>query len=193
MKWRFSIFVFSALFAFLFGLFITTGDTYAVNDLVITVDSNTDLSQSSNRYICGGSTNIDCSQWRYAIFSFTGQSFDPGNNLEIRYGTFYTYFYPYYNPYMIQEIVNFSSPPVVYQFNNFSSWLTTGTFTITLTDTLPSDPCPVCPICPEVPDNPYDDKFDEVIQAIYVCSGTILVIYFFYCIYRLIIRNSGVK
>lgn len=32
-----------------------------------------------------------------------------------------------------------------------------------------------------------------VINAIYVLSATILVIYFFYCIYRMIIKNSGVK
>ena len=44
---------------------------------------------------------------------------------------------------------------------------------------------------PQVSETPYDDKFDKIIQAIYVCAGTMLVIYFFYCIYRMIIK--GVK
>lgn len=43
----------------------------------------------------------------------------------------------------------------------------------------------------EISDTPYDNKLDQIIQAIYVCAGTMLVIYFFYCIYRMIIK--GVK
>lgn len=69
-------------------------------------------------------------------------------------------------------------------------------FTFTLSDSI----CPACPDpepapdppdCPEVPDNPYDDKLDNITQAIYVATATLLVIYFFYCIYRMIIK--GVK
>lgn len=37
-----------------------------------------------------------------------------------------------------------------------------------------------------------DEKMDSLIQSLYVLSATLLVLYFFYCIYRLIIKNSGV-
>lgn len=56
--------------------------------------------------------------------------------------------------------------------------------------------CPVCEECqqcPAIPENPYDDKLDNIVNAIYICAATLLVIYFFYCIYRIIIKNSGVK
>lgn len=43
----------------------------------------------------------------------------------------------------------------------------------------------------ESSETPYDNKLDQIIQAIYVCAGTMLVIYFFYCFYRMIIK--GVK
>lgn len=65
---------------------------------------------------------------------------------------------------------------------------------LTLTDSLSSGDCPVCEecqVCPAIPENPYDDKFDKIITAIYVCAATVLVVYFFYCIYRMIIKSSG--
>ena len=37
-----------------------------------------------------------------------------------------------------------------------------------------------------------DAKMDSLIQSLYVLSAVLLVLYFFYCIYRLIIKNSGV-
>lgn len=71
-------------------------------------------------------------------------------------------------------------------------------FTITLTNNEPfsDSDCPICEECkecPAIPDNPYDDKLDNIVNAIYICAATLLVIYFFYCIYRMIIKNSGVK
>ena len=66
--------------------------------------------------------------------------------------------------------------------------------TFTLMESLPAADCPVCEecqVCPAIPENPYDDKFDKIITAIYVCAATILVVYFFYCIYRMIIKSAG--
>lgn len=50
------------------------------------------------------------------------------------------------------------------------------------------EPCPECQVCPAIPENPYDQKLDAIKVAIYVVAGTMLVIYFFYCIYRIIIK-----
>lgn len=48
-----------------------------------------------------------------------------------------------------------------------------------------------CPPCePSTGDLP---ELTNITKAIYVLAGTLLVLYFFYTIYRLIIRNSGVK
>ena len=50
---------------------------------------------------------------------------------------------------------------------------------------VPSQECPAGGECN------YDDKFDGVITAIYTCGAVLLVLYFFYCIYRLIIITTG--
>ena len=51
-----------------------------------------------------------------------------------------------------------------------------------------SEPCPVCPV---VPDNPYDNKLDNITKAIYVCGASLLVIYFFFCIYKIVVKDGG--
>lgn len=65
--------------------------------------------------------------------------------------------------------------------------------TAILTNKEEQEPCPECQecqVCPAIPENPYDDKLDAIKVAIYVVAGTILVIYFFYCIYRMIIKGG---
>lgn len=69
----------------------------------------------------------------------------------------------------------------------------TSDLVATLTNEEEQEPCPECqecPVCPAIPENPYDDKLDAIKVAIYVVAGTILVIYFFYCIYRMIIKGG---
>ena len=39
----------------------------------------------------------------------------------------------------------------------------------------------------------YSQKLDGVITAIYTCGAIVLVVYFFYCIYRMIIKTTGGK
>lgn len=39
----------------------------------------------------------------------------------------------------------------------------------------------------------YSDELNGVITAIYTCGAILLVIYFFYCIYRMIIKTTGGK
>lgn len=43
----------------------------------------------------------------------------------------------------------------------------------------------------EVVQGDYHDDLSNINNSIIICAGVLLVLYFFYCIYRLIIRNSG--
>lgn len=68
-------------------------------------------------------------------------------------------------------------------------------FSITISD-VPfdsgsSDDCPVCPDVPDIPENSYDNKFDEVTKAIYVCGAVLIMLYFFFCIYKIIVKDGG--
>ena len=84
-------------------------------------------------------------------------------------------------------------------FTNSQNIPSDFTLAVVLSDTDPlssSGSCPeceVCQVCPVVPENPYDEKLDNITMAIYTCGGILLVLYFFYCIYRMIIKNSGVN
>lgn len=74
---------------------------------------------------------------------------------------------------------------------DFSSFLTINSFTVS--DDIPSGGSsvdPEEPDCPELPENPYDNKLDEIKYAIYAIGGVMLVIYFFYAIYKMIIGGS---
>lgn len=64
---------------------------------------------------------------------------------------------------------------------------------LTVTDDLSSgggssEPCPVCPV---IPDNPYDTKLDNITKAIYVCGSILIMLYFFFCIYKIIVKDGG--
>lgn len=56
---------------------------------------------------------------------------------------------------------------------------------------IPSQECDVCPDVPDIPENPYDNKFDEVTKAIYVCGAVLIMLYFFFCIYKIIVKDGG--
>lgn len=109
---------------------------------------------------------------------------------------------------------SFSGYPI-FARSNYRNYSQSNVFslTLTLTNSLPGSVCPEPPTAtlnidsngtydvsdyseavvnvPQVSETPYDDKLDHLIQAVYVCAGTMLVIYFFYCIYRMLIK--GVK
>lgn len=87
-----------------------------------------------------------------------------------------------------------ASQALRFSFQNFSGNYSDISFT--LTDTLPTGSCPEPEDpepCPVVPDTPYGDQLNNITLAIYTCGGILLVLYFFYCIYRIIIKNSGVS
>lgn len=82
--------------------------------------------------------------------------------------------------------------------NPYSSSISSISFyyNFLFTDDIPfdsgsSDDCPVCPDVPDIPENPYDNKFDEVTKAIYVCGAVLIMLYFFFCIYKIIVKDGG--
>lgn len=171
--------------------------SYAIDDLIISCPNRYDV----YCYICAPSsydipdipTCSDLNNYSFAIFDFPNKSWLNSNTY--LYNANFSSIYPY----------NFSS--IIYNFSSdFSSFndimfnptnvvSNPATYTITLTDSIggscsqPDDPEP----CPVVPDTPYGDQLNNITMAIYTCGGILLVLYFFYCIYRIIIKNSGVS
>ena len=66
----------------------------------------------------------------------------------------------------------------------FMSYSFPVSFRLTLYDSDPTESQP-CPSCPEIPETPYGDKLDKIYTAILVGSGTILFIYFMFCMYQM--------
>ena len=173
-----------ALFAVLFGsCIITSENVSAVVDYSVTLDKD---NLTLPYYICGNSTGIDCSDYSYLSVSFGSVS--PGRYIRLYFekvGSWYQTSDFYTNlPFVIVDISNLDS-------NSQVSILPISNYSGDVTYTFMSDysSCPVCPTCPEIPDNPYDNKFDEIKQAILIIPATALVIYFFFCIYRMLLKG----
>ena len=135
MKWRFPTFVCVALFAFLFGLFITTGDTHAVEDHVFTFDSSTNLNNVS-RFLCDSGTYVwrPCSDYKYIIFDFSGTA-TSSNQMQLGWGGTYFYLYPYMYDSIIFDIS--STTDIIFLYKQSNSNIGSLTVTVTLTNSLP--------------------------------------------------------
>lgn len=186
-----------------FGIFLPVllsaffvSPSYAITDR--TVSFTTSSSIPSSGIFLFPDCDLTCySDYSYLIVDISN-SFDYGASgiywrvgFNVRSDTFYHEFniYPF-GSYTIFAISDF------YDLKYLGTWgASLYDITFTLTDSLPSGDCPVCEecqVCPAIPENPYDNKLDNITMAIYTCGGILLVLYFFYCIYRIIIRNSGV-
>lgn len=79
-------------------------------------------------------------------------------------------------------------------FNNPTATFNYRHFILTLSDTDPTDTnCPTPPPCPDPvdPDAPYSNQLSNIEKAIYVCGAVLLVLYFFFCIYKIIVKDGG--
>ena len=93
--------------------------------------------------------------------------------------------------YYTRPVSNFNKTWGFTRTNNIDISLTTFSTVITISDEpFISEPEP-CPICPEIPENPYDDKFDNITRAIYCCGAVLIMLYFFFCIYKIIVKDGG--
>lgn len=87
----------------------------------------------------------------------------------------------------------FKSYPLGISFGNRPSGSSVTNISFKITDDIndlvsPSEPCPVCP---EIPENPYDNKLDDIKKAIYCCGAILIMLYFFFCIYKIIVKDGG--
>lgn len=165
-----------------------------VSALEISQTYTANTSVSRNDPVFSNCNDYNClSQFKYLKIESTGRQSVSLQMYDIQ--GFWSFSLPLTLTYSIFGLNDFN--PSGNSMIRFNSNITFSyDFTFTLSDSI----CPVCPDpepapdppdCPEVPENPYDDKFDNITQAIYVATATLLVIYFFYCIYRMIIK--GVK
>lgn len=180
----FGLFVFLSFFFLLFSSSVS-----AISDVDYTLDSNFQTVCSNN-----DSNLPNCSD--YNIISVSNNGVNDNSvtrtirlNLSSNCSTFSRTSQIQFYSFNSLQFVDTSSCAIQAQVT--SSDFPTVSYTLTLTNPPDEQDCPVCEECqecPVIPDNPYDDKLDQLIVAIYVVSGTLLVIYFFYCIYRIIIK-----
>lgn len=144
--------------------------------------------------------------------SNTDVSFSPFfNNIRLRNNSLHFIF-------NIHDSLNISSP---FSFSCTSSCQSAFTnvsnfyFRFTFTNSLPGNECPEPDVpvgslsidqngtydvtdyseavvnVPQVSDTPYDEKLDEIKMAILLVPAVLLLIYFFYCIYRMLIKGGS--
>lgn len=201
----------SFLLAVFFSSLCISSSVSAVSDYSYTIDSS---NYDTAITLCNSfdSTPRSCDDYKYIVFSLDSNVSDLGNfrgwinyYFEGPYSTIFAYANQprFYLSGMDYAVLSYPNGFKVFRFRsiNYRDELADPNFSLTITFT-ENDPagesdCPVCPEpedpepCPVVPDNPYDDKLDNITLAIYTCGAVILVIYFFYCIYRMIIKTVG--
>ena len=209
MKCRhFLSFVFVAFSVFFSGLFITTQNSFALSDIVITVD---DSNYNSVDFSCGS----DCSSYHFLLiddlsgsggfnYSFCPLSSDPFARLILSHNS---------GLYSVADFFLFSFDNIDQMRYCASSWTSGTSFKATLSENNPFGSSPVGDISitlngtydvssyatatvdvpTEVTQGDYHNDLVNIQKSIIVCGAILLVLYFFYCIYRLIIKNSGVR
>ena len=210
-----SFFVFLFVFAFI-SLFGFSSDSYAVSDLSYTLTSSDSSYQFCYQSACDGFKYALITSSSY----FSGQSStNVAFNIQAPLSTPSNYSSRYINSVFLSPSVPVILPLNFDSFNrisvfleNPSSWSSVSV-TIVLTDTLPSD-CSSPPsgslsitengtfdvssyaqavvdVPPVEISGDYHDDLISINNSILICGAICLVLYFFYCIYRILIKSTG--
>lgn len=175
-----------SLFAFfasaLFCVFGLSQKSYATELCSYTFTSNI----STNTNICDN----HLSEIKYISFDYGHDNSNGQSTIRITFNT---------NGYAntvnrSYELLGFGST-LSYSILQTVTGMSSGdTLVVKAYDDFPSGDCPVCEVCqecPVIPDNPYDQKLDNITKAIYVCGAILIMLYFFFCIYKIIVKDGG--
>lgn len=193
--------IFSLVFVAVLSVFFFSDISFAVSDVSYTFD----ISSIPSFFDLCSLSEDSCSSFSY----FLSEPSNPGNCSNA--SSFFVSGFSSANipvPSCTSSLLFLSSPDHVYltggKNGNYS-----GSVTITLSETFGSLPTGnfditenglfdiasyatvTVDVPAEVVQGDYHDDLSNINNSIIICAGVLLVLYFFYCIYRLIIRNSG--
>lgn len=207
----------SLLFVFVFSVIFSSflvSSSFAVDDSVFNVPSssyfelcsNTDFGTNdyANNKPCGYSfIKVEPSSGNL-LTNLSWKCTSPSRTQSILVGAYLNFFisHPYgfegiCSSFQIYVLSDRGGPVTVTLTNSLGFPAPSGSIDITENGTfdvssyaqanvnVPSEECSENGACT------YNDKFDGVIKAIYTCGAVALVLYFFFCIYRIIIGTTG--
>lgn len=203
MKWK-KIIIFGSLLSVFVPAFLSS-PSYAINDYVYVWDWDSHPSYT----LCGGTSDILCSDYSYVIFEPSGICTDNGPSFWVSGVGSSTY----------NSLISVCSK-IIAPLDSSRLFITGGRYldtrysggniTITLTQSLsPNAPSGSLSITsngtydvteyaevdvdvpPEIQQGDYHNDLISINQSILTCGAICLVIYFFYCIYRMIIKPLG--
>ena len=220
---HFFSFVLVAFLSLFFGSFIITNNTFAVDDISITNGSSSTLLRSYWNYWpdCDNNCASQYNYLKIEFIDSNGDSVPyssrSGGATLIICGTQFNLNRMSDQVYFLNKTCPATDGHSGFIMNGgFSGNIASSTFgyRLTLTDSLSN--CSVPPsgdisitsngtydvssyatatvdVPAEVIQGDYHDDLINIKNSIITCGAILLVLYFFYCIYRLIIKNSGVK
>lgn len=151
----------------------------------------------SNQNLCDNYLN----DIQYIEFDFGNSSSDVNityNTLTFRHSTYQYFVYMPSTtplPYSILQLLQGSTIDVTLSFYDSFPSASAPSGSLSITENGTYDVSSYAEAVVDVPDTviygDYHDDLVNIYHAILVCAGVCLVLYFFYCIYRMIIKSSG--